>query len=85
VKKTVYLMVTCFSALLLTACTPAQRPADEMNDRTKYPNDLIAPDNGDANGVLPYGDDDGLKRTGNRWHDWMGQDRVQPMDHNRTR
>ena len=79
-KMACLITAACLFALLLPGCAPAQRPADNMNDRTNYPNDMYAPDNGTPNGTVPDGNDSGLERTGNRWNDWMGRDRVQPMD-----
>ncbi len=71
VKKVASLVtIAALVLMFLPGCAPQQRPADDAGttDRTNYPNDMYAPNNG------------GFERTGNRWNDWMGRDRVRPMD-----
>ena len=70
--------------MFLPGCAPQQRPADDMGttDRTNYPNDMYAPDNGgfERTGNRWNRTGNRWNRTGNRWNDWMGRDRVRPMD-----
>lgn len=51
--------------MLLPGCAPAQRPADD----DQLPDRTYSPN-----------DMYNPKRTGNRWNDWMGRERVNPMD-----
>ncbi len=86
-KVVAFTAAVCMFALAVPGCAPAERPADDANDRTNLPNDMYAPNNQ----PVPDSNDTGLERTGNRWNDWMGQDRyndapLQPTSkNNRTR